>query len=114
MVLRSFFDFEVFLKELTMRVSSSLALLATITAPTLGSVISVAQSAWDIAQNTLESSDLSNFLEIHPDYFDPNVRSKRKLCILHPRGDGKHDDSNFKSAVKECGKGGIVRLPDAN
>ncbi|RSH80073.1 hypothetical protein EHS25_007342 [Saitozyma podzolica] len=53
-------------------------------------------------------------LEVHNDYFDITTGKKRKLCVLHPRGDGKHDDQNFKAAVHECGKGGIIRLPDAN
>ena len=64
--------------------------------------------------SALSDSLDDGLLEITNDYLDPSTSSKRKLCVLHPRGDGQYDDDNFKKAHEECGNGGIIRLPDAN
>lgn len=55
-----------------------------------------------------------NVLEYEETYLDPQTNSRRKLCTLHPLGEEKDDSDNFVAAVNKCGKGGIIRLPDAN
>jgi len=37
---------------------------------------------------------------------------KGKKCTLRSGGDGADDTENFLKTVKECGKGGILHLPD--
>ncbi|ORY30782.1 putative polygalacturonase [Naematelia encephala] len=56
----------------------------------------------------------SPLLEIDESYFDVESGTKRKLCVLHPKGGEELDDDNFKAAFEHCGNGGIIRLPDAN
>ncbi|ORY33759.1 putative polygalacturonase [Naematelia encephala] len=53
-------------------------------------------------------------LEVTQYYYDPAAGYARKLCSLKSLGEGEDDTDNFLEAVKECGKGGVVRLPDAN
>lgn len=107
-----------FINPRIMRLSNLLPALVALT-PALAGVIDLSiPSAGDLL------TELDRFLhptpshpellEVHEDYLDAHTGKKRKLCVLHPRGEGKHDDQNFKAAVHECGKGGIVRLPDAN
>jgi hypothetical protein len=38
----------------------------------------------------------------------------RKVCELHARGYEKDDSPNFLKAVDECGKGGVIYMPDSN
>lgn len=51
-------------------------------------------------------------LSVDPAYVDGSSGVKRKLCTLQSLGDGGDDTDDFLSAVKECGHGGIIRLPD--
>ncbi|WWD09559.1 hypothetical protein V865_007686 [Kwoniella europaea PYCC6329] len=53
-------------------------------------------------------------LEYQGGYLDPETQSKRPLCTLKALGDEKDDSDNLVAAVEKCGKGGIIRLPDAN
>ncbi|WVQ82697.1 hypothetical protein IAT38_004829 [Cryptococcus sp. DSM 104549] len=56
----------------------------------------------------------SDAFEYDSDYRDPQTGVKRPLCTLHALGDEKCDADNFEKAVKKCGDGGIITLPDAN
>jgi len=38
----------------------------------------------------------------------------RKVCELHALGHEKDDAPNFLKAVDECGKGGVIYMPDSN
>ncbi|ODN84612.1 hypothetical protein L202_00523 [Cryptococcus amylolentus CBS 6039] len=55
-----------------------------------------------------------DILEYFPSHFDPSSARHRPLCILHALGDERDDADNFEKAVDKCGRGGIVKLPDAN
>jgi hypothetical protein len=46
--------------------------------------------------------------------FDTKTSSRRKVCTLKALGDEQDDSVNLIKAVEECGKGGVLRLPDAN
>lgn len=52
--------------------------------------------------------------EFHPEHKDLSTGLVRPLCVLHSLGEGVDDSYNFEKAVHQCGRGGIVRLPDAN
>ncbi|ADV21054.1 polygalacturonase, putative [Cryptococcus gattii WM276] len=52
--------------------------------------------------------------EFHPEHKDLSSGLVRPLCVLHSLGEGADDSYNFEKAVHQCGRGGIVRLPDAN
>jgi hypothetical protein len=56
------------------------------------------------------------YLEVQQGTFHADSGVYGKKCILKPvqEGQGEFDDDNFKRAVKECGKGGIISLPAAN
>lgn len=55
------------------------------------------------------------YLEVDEAYYHAESGKERKLCTLHPvPEDEGFDDDNFHAAVKECGEGGIISLPDAN
>jgi hypothetical protein len=99
-----------------MRPSSLLGLLALSSIGSLASVLEYLPSAQDLVKeaNALLHPTNNAQIEVHHDYLDETTQSKRKLCVLHPLGGDDFDDENFKIAVKECGNGGIVRLPDAN
>ena len=56
----------------------------------------------------------ASVLEYEENYLDPQTNFRRKLCTLHPRGRERDDSDNFVAAVKRCGQGGIIRLPDSN
>lgn len=96
---------------------TALVAFAATTAPSLASVLEYLPSAQDAfaqADALIHPLQPSSYLEVYHDYMDISTQTKRKLCVLHPVGGEKFDDDNFKMAVKECGNGGIVRLPDAN
>lgn len=38
----------------------------------------------------------------------------RKVCELHAIGHERDDSVNFLKAVNECGKGGVIYMPDSN
>ena len=98
-----------------MRTFSLLGLLALSSSGSLASVLEYLPSAQDLVKEANALLHPTNAqIEVHHDYLDETTQSKRKLCVLHPLGGDEFDDENFKIAVKECGNGGIVRLPDAN
>jgi len=76
------------------------------------SIIPTPQDVLQAADHFLHPS--SPLLEIHSNHCDELSGKHRKLCVLSAKGDGEFDDDNFLKAHEECGKGGIIRLPDSN
>lgn len=90
--------------------------LAALAAPSLASA-SFIPSPQDIitsVDRVLHPHSGVELLEIDSDYHDASTDRKRKRCTLHPLGDEQDDSDNLVKAVEECGKGGIIHLPDAN
>ena len=52
------------------------------------------------------------FLAIDESFWDASSGSRRKKCTLRSRGADSDDTDGFEKAVKECGIGGIINLPD--
>lgn len=90
-----------------------IALLGAALAAAKASVIDSALLGSEAVLGSLSATG-SPHLEIHEDHFDTENQRQRRLCVLHPRGGDNLDDDNFKRAFDECGRGGIIRLPDAN
>lgn len=79
--------------------------------PTILDPISAVSKAIEFAQGSVSNE----YVEIDTEFYDQSTRGYRKKCVLHPVKEGEgFDDDNFMYAVKECGNGGIIRLPDAN
>lgn len=78
------------------------------TAQAFAKVLDYTQSLTSVSE-----ADVNPFLEVQHSFYDATSGKHRKRCILHPVQEG-FDDDNLMKAVEECGKGGIIRLPDAN
>lgn len=88
--------------------------LAALFAPALASIIPSPGEIFSSVHQVLHPTTGASLLEVDADYFDVSTQRHRKLCVLHPLGDEQDDYDNLLKAVAECGKGGIIRLPDAN
>ncbi len=75
-----------------------------------------AVAAFEAAQAPLIGSNVINSLlswtteSTTSNYGTPG----RKVCELHASGHERDDSSNFLKAVDECGKGGVIYMPDSN
>ena len=87
-----------------------LALILTLLAPSLASFIPSAEHIITEVDHLLRWTP--SVLTVDPAYYDALSGVKRKLCTLRSLGDGGDDTDNLVKAVEECGKGGIIRLPD--
>lgn len=96
--------------------ASTLAALAVSQAAVLSfNPVEAAAELVDSLTHPSSSAVGNPYIEIDEGYYHAESGKERKLCTLHPVPEGEgFDDDNFKSAVKECGNGGIIRLPDAN
>lgn len=93
------------------------ASFATLTYAYVIDPISIGQDLLlDVLETLNPSQELSvaSTLEYFDSHYDEKTSRHRKLCVLHPRGDGLLDDEPFRAAFDKCGKGGVIRLPDAN
>ena len=88
--------------------------LAALAVPSLASFIPSPQDVFESVDRVLHPQTGAQLLEIDTEFFDSSINKKRKRCTLHPLGDEKDDSDNLVKAVKECGHGGIIHLPDAN
>lgn len=88
--------------------------LAALAAPSIASIIPSPQDIFQSVDKVLHPQTGAQLLEVDTEYFDSSINLKRKRCTLHPLGDEKDDSDNLVKAVEECGKGGIIHLPDAN
>lgn len=77
-------------------------------------VLSESQGQKSISENHNIWPYRHEVFEFHPEHKDLSTGLVRPLCVLHSLGEGADDSYNFEKAVHQCGRGGIVRLPDAN
>lgn len=102
-----------------MRVLGIAVALSTVVLGASASVIDSALLGGEAILDALSAHDHGRgthnpYLEIHTNHLDAESGTKRKLCVLHPKGGDEFDDENFKQAFKECGTDGVIKLPDAN
>ena len=78
--------------------------------PALGSLIPTPGQLFEGVDEYLHGQ--SGRLEVQENYFDETSGVARKLCTLKSAGEGGDDTDDFVKAIEECGKGGVVKLPD--
>ncbi|WWC58634.1 uncharacterized protein I303_101178 [Kwoniella dejecticola CBS 10117] len=87
--------------------TSALAGVIDLTVPSAGELLSELDAV-------LHPQSEPHLISYNENYLDPETQTNRKHCTLRARGDEKDDSDNLVTAVKKCGKGGIIKLPDAN
>ena len=91
-------------------ITTRFVLTLTLLTPSLASLIP--STAHILTEIDHLLNPLPSALRVDLAYHDELNGIKRKLCTLSSLGEGIDDTDNFLEAVEECGKGGIIRLPD--